>query len=351
MNIHTLQLGFFIALIAGALALNFFVFLPYISIIFLAGILAIIFDPIHRRILALFRGQETLTAFVSVVVVLVFILTPLTIFGILLFQESSDVYARVSSGDSDIVGMANRGLDATQEFIQKIVPQFTVDLRSYVNVEQYAGRTLSWLSGHLAVFFGSVVKGVIGFFLMILALFYFFRDGRRFLVSVTGFSPLFDIYDGKIIQKIKIAVNSVIRGQLMIAVLQGILTGVGFALFNVPNPMIWATVAAVASLVPTLGTGLVLVPALVFLFLTHNIPSLIGLLIWGIVAVGLVDNILGPILIKRGVHIHPFIILISVLGGIALFGPVGFVAGPVVLSLLFALLDLYPVIMRSSRDQ
>ena len=133
----------------------------------------------------------------------------------------------------------------------------------------------------------------------------------------------------------------------MIGLIQGMLTGVGFWMFGVSNPVIWGTVAAVASLVPALGTSLVNIPAIIFLFLSGNISQAIGLLIWVVLAVGLIDNILGPYFINRGVKIHPFLILISVLGGISFFGPVGFIAGPVVLGLLFALLELYPVIIKN----
>jgi len=346
MNHHILQLIFFLGLVVCTLVLNFFIFLPYVSIVFLAGIIAIIFEPMHTKILAFCIGKKSLAALFSVLVVLIFILTPLSIFGVILFQESTAVYSKLSSGESSILVLSNRAIEHTQVFLERVVPQFSFDIRSRLDLETYAGKIVGWLSNNLAGFFGGVLKGVIGFFLMILALFYFFRDGRRLLSSLVDLSPLFNSYDVKIITKLKTAINSVIRGQLMIAVIQGILTGIGFAIFGVPSPFMWAAVAAVASLVPTLGTSLVLIPAVVFLFFTGHIAAMIGLIIWGVAAVGLVDNLLGPILIERGLKIHPFIILLSVLGGIALFGPVGFIAGPVALSLLFALLDIYPIIIK-----
>lgn len=346
MNIHKIQLTFFITFIAGALALNFFIFLPYFSIIFLAGIFAIIFEPLHKSILKFFGGRITISALFSVFMVLIFIFTPLVIFGLLLFQESSDVYIKISSGNSSLIEIANRGIQTTDDFIHGFFPKLSFDLKDHFNLNQYAGKFLGWLSNHLAIFFSSVLRGLIGFFLMILALFYFFRDGKRFIASLVALSPLFDVYDGKIISKIKLAVNSVIRGQLAISIIQGILTGVGFYLFDVPNPIIWASFAAVSSLIPSIGTSLVFIPAIAFLFFKNDMFGVVGLLIWGVCAVGLIDNFLGPILIERGVKIHPFLILLSVLGGIALFGPVGFVAGPVALSLLFALLDIYPVIIK-----
>jgi predicted PurR-regulated permease PerM len=156
---------------------------------------------------------------------------------------------------------------------------------------------------------------------------------------------LFDTHDKLILSKISAAVVSVVRGQLMIGLIQGVLTGVGFWIFGVSHPVIWGAVAAVASLIPAIGTSFVNIPAIIFLLATGQLYQGLGLLVWAAVAVGFVDNLVGPYLINRGVKIHPFLVLISVLGGISFFGPIGFIAGPVVLSLLFALLELYPIIM------
>ena len=128
------------------------------------------------------------------------------------------------------------------------------------------------------------------------------------------------------------------------ALIQGILTAVGFALFGVPNPTLWGSVAAIAALVPSVGTALVLFPAILFLYWSGAALSALGLLLWGATAVGLIDNFLGPKLAGRGMRLHPFLILLSILGGIALFGPIGFLLGPLVLSMLFVLLEIYSVI-------
>jgi predicted PurR-regulated permease PerM len=137
-----------------------------------------------------------------------------------------------------------------------------------------------------------------------------------------------------------------VRGHLVIGILQGLVVGFGFFIFGVPSPVIWGVAAAVASLIPMIGTSLVIIPGILILLLAGSLVQAIGLLIWGIFAVGLIDDLLGPYLIERGIKIHPFLILLSALGGIALLGPVGFLAGPVILALLFALLDLYPTIVK-----
>ena len=125
------------------------------------------------------------------------------------------------------------------------------------------------------------------------------------------------------------------------ALIQGILTAVGFTFFGIPNATLWGSVAAITALIPGIGTALVLLPAILYLYFSGETLFAVGLLLWGMTAVGLVDNFLGPKLVERGMRLHPFLILLSVLGGVGFFGPLGFLLGPLVLSLLFALIEIY----------
>ena len=121
---------------------------------------------------------------------------------------------------------------------------------------------------------------------------------------------------------------------------------VGIWIFGIPNATLWGSIAAIAALIPSVGTSLVVLPGVLYLFLFGERFAALGLMIWGMTAVGLIDNILGPHLMKRGIAIHPFFILLSVLGGLGLFGPVGFLIGPLILALLFALLDIYAKVIK-----
>ncbi|MEK7557155.1 MAG: AI-2E family transporter, partial [Patescibacteria group bacterium] len=179
------------------------------------------------------------------------------------------------------------------------------------------------------------------------ALFYFFRDGEFIVTKLKVVSPLQDRYDASVITRLHDAINSVIRGALLIAVIQGILTGVGLTVFGVPNAVLWGSIAIIAALIPYVGTAAVLAPAIIYLFLIDRVGASVGLLAWGIVAVGLIDNFLGPRLVNRGIKLHPVVILLAVLGGLVFFGPLGYILGPLVISLLFALLDIYPLLLRS----
>lgn len=330
-------------LVLAGFYLVFQIFAPYLSAIFLAVVLAILFNPVYLWIKKRVR-VPSLSSFLTVLCVLVIILGPVSFFGFLLFQESTDLYTQIVTG-GQTAGVLETTTATISNFIEKQIPGSGQFIENYVNVRMYAGQALRWIASHSSDFLSSFARSLLAAFLLVLGLFYCLRDGERLAKQVVDLSPLKDTHDRIILSKIKLAVNSVIRGHLIIAVIQGLLTGLGFAIFGVPSPVIWGFVAAIASFIPSVGTGLVVAPAILFLFLTGNVFQAIGLLVWGIIVIGLVDNLLGPVLIERGIKIHPFLILISVLGGIELFGPVGFIAGPVVLALLVALLEIYPVMV------
>lgn len=349
MNSRTLQLGFFIVFLVGVSILFYLIAAPYVGAVFLALITAVLFKPLNERILRNTRGKRNLSALVTVLIILAIIFIPLTLVGNLLLQESAALYNEIQDRNSGTYSLGPVS-DTVENFVESRLPGTNFDFGRFLNIGPYAEKLVVWLSGNLSSFFSSALRLTLSAFLYVLCLFYLFRDGQSLTRNILAWSPLFDTHDKLILTKISTAVVSVLRGQLMIGLVQGLLTGIGFWIFGVPHPVIWGTVAAIASLVPAIGTSFVNGPAIIYLFLIGNTFSGFGLLIWAVVAVGLIDNLLGPYLINRGVQIHPFLVLISVLGGISFFGPIGFIAGPVVLSLLFALLELYPIII-GSREQ
>jgi predicted PurR-regulated permease PerM len=117
--------------------------------------------------------------------------------------------------------------------------------------------------------------------------------------------------------------------------------GIGFGLFGIPNATLWGFLSALLAMVPGLGTGLVTLPAVVYLFAVGKMGAAVGLAIWGFAVVGLVDNFLAPYFYSKGIEIHQVVILFAVLGGIALFGPLGFIYGPVAVALFIALVSVY----------
>lgn len=338
-----IEIGFFFILAAVMVLLTFLILKPYLSALFLAVVFTIAFRPLYNRLFRLTGDRASLSAILTVLALILIIVIPVFLFGFFIFKDAQDFYHDISNGGFD-KGIILAWSEYIQTFVQQFLPGFSLDLFGYL--QQGFGLFVQ----NLGSFFGKVFTALLQLFLMLLGVFYFLRDGKKFREHLIFLSPLSDTYDKTILTKFEVAVDSVVKGALSIALIQGVLSGIGFAIFGVPNPMLWGAAAAITALIPGIGTALIIAPAVLYLFYFGSAFSALGLLIWGVVAVGLIDNLLAPVLIERGLKIHPFLILLSVLGGLALFGPVGFLAGPVTLALLFALFDIYPLLLESNAE-
>jgi len=340
-----LQLIFFMILTAGVSVLAFFIFKPYIGPIFLAAIIAIASHPFYKKLLKIFGGKSSLVSFLAVLAIFAIVLVPAVFIGMALFKEATILYNNMTfwqTGGEDFLSVATSFIEGK---IKNFSPDFSVDLAGYLS------GLANWIVGHIDTFFSGFFKVLIGLLLMIISLFYFLKDGERIVKKLVAFSPLADSYDEQIIRRVGLAINSIVRGSLIIALAKGFLTALGFAIFGIPSPILWGVVAALASFIPVVGSSIVIIPAILYLFIASSYAGAIGFAVWGIALIGLSDNLLSPILMKKGMHIHPFIILLSIFGGLGFFGPIGFIAGPVVLSLLFALFDIYPLITKKIIDE
>ena len=340
-----MQLIFFMILTAGVSVLAFFIFKPYIGPIFLAAIIAIASHPFYKKLLRIFGGKSSLVSFLAVLAIFVIVLVPAVFIGMALFKEATILYNNMTfwqTGGEDFLSVATSFIEGK---IKNFSPDFSVDLAGYLS------GLANWIVGHIDTFFSGFFKVLIGLLLMIISLFYFLKDGERIVKKLVAFSPLADSYDEQIIRRVGLAINSIVRGSLIIALAKGFLTALGFAIFGIPSPILWGVVAALASFIPVVGSSIVIIPAILYLFIASSYAGAIGFAVWGVALIGLSDNLLSPILMKKGMHIHPFIILLSILGGLGFFGPIGFIAGPVVLSLLFALFDIYPLITKKIIDE
>lgn len=341
MEAYKLQRNFFAALLVIVTVIAYFIFRPYLGAVVLGATFTVIFYPIYRRILASVGGRQGIAAALTTIIVLMVVFIPLTFFGFQIFREAQSVYVYAINPERNISSELS---SLVQERGQFFLAQFSFDINSYTQ------QISQWLLQHVGQLFSSLARVMLNLFLSLLTLYYLFRDGHKLLEWLISVSPLKDVHDKRIVDRLKHAVNSVIRGSLVIALMQGILTGLGFWLFGVPNAALWGSVTVLAALVPTLGTSLVLAPGILYLFLIDHIAAGFGLFIWGAIAVGLLDNLLGPKLISRTIRLHPLIILLSVIGGLNFFGPIGYIVGPLVTSLLFTLLDIYPLLIHSNPE-
>lgn len=258
-----IQVMFYYLLLLGAIVLTYFIFKPYLVVIALAGILSIVFYPMYKKIIGLFRSPS-LSSFVSVVLILLVILVPLTLIGFAMFSELKDLYVRVTLENSMVNYIDGILVNVTAQ-LDRFLPANAIPTINPAEIERYVDTGFAWIASNFQNIFSGFFSVAINVFILILAMYFFLRDGMNIKKVIMDLSPLTDTDDAAILRKVEVAVNSVIKGSIMIAVLQGILVTVGFVLFHIPSAILWGAVAIFAALVPSLGTSLVVAPAVVYL--------------------------------------------------------------------------------------
>src|SRR3989344_4947527 len=340
MNERRLEFGFFICLLAIVIFLSFLVLRPYLDVIVLAVALTLIFEPLYRLVFLKIFRYPTLAALGVTITITIIVFIPLGFFAIWVFGEVSTLYASLAS---------NGGFDfgpAINHFVQSNfsglpLPTITINFNDFIS------EGLTWFLQNLGSLFSSVAQAFFVAFLSLLGLFFFLKDGAQWKEQVLKLLPLEPKYAREIINELESVVSSVIKGTLVVAVIQGLVAGTGFFLFNIPNPAFWGSLVMISSLIPIVGTWLVVAPAVAYLFFTGQTILAVSLLVWSVILVNFIYNVLSPQLMHRGNHIHPFAILLSVLGGISIFGPIGFILGPFVIALLISLSHIYPKLIKS----
>lgn len=345
MKERKLEVYLYFILLGIAIYLVYRIFEPYLFAIVIAAIFAVVFDPLHKKVRRSIPKHESLAALATLLIVSTIVLVPLILYGIQLSDEVKNFYGMAfgqMQGDGILVKLteAVNNLISTLSPIGVHWPVFNV-----AETQVYMFQFLAWIRDHFGDIFSGLTKFFFNAMIFLFSLYYFLRDGEMIRRRIVEISPFPRNQDEEIFAKLRQAIVSVVKGSMLVALIQGILTGLGFFIFGIPSALLWGGVAVIAALVPTVGTSLVIIPAVLYLFFIGSTSNAVWLLLWGVVCVGLVDNVLGPKLVERGINIHPLLILLSALGGLAYFGAVGFLLGPIVLSFLFALFDIYQSII------
>lgn len=341
MNAKLLQPYFLITCIAIATGVAALIFRPFLVDLLLAGVFAVVLDPLYRSVLRRVPKLPSLAALVTISITVIGILVPLAFVTLEITGGAQQLYTSLSDGSTKthFDTLFQYATNTINQYAPGLVPP-GVHLSS--SADQYVKTALAWLVQNLGGAFGSVMQLLFDLFIFSFALYYLLRDGAKLVRCIVEFSPLTDFDDKVIFSRLAQAINAVIRGSLAIALIQGILTAVGFTLFGVPNGVLWGVVAAFAALIPGIGNALILFPGVLYLFVIGATVPGIGLLIWSSIAVGVIANVVGPRLVGKGMQLHPLVVLLSVFGGLTSFGPAGIFLGPLATSLLFALLSIYP---------
>lgn len=328
-----------------ALAAVSFAFLlvlkPFLAAIFWAGLMAILFYPVYRRLVFWLQRRRNTAAILTLLLSVLIVIVPLTLIGAGMAKEGRQLYARIQAGELD----PQATLTWVQErapIVQSTLKQLDIDP---AEIKQRLSRAALGASEFLATKAFSIGQNTFQFLLslvlMLYLLFFFLRDGKRLLIWLMRALPLGDDRERMLFAKFAEVARATIKGNLVIAIIQGLLGGILFALVGIQGALLWGVVMAVLSLLPAVGSALIWLPVGIYLLAVGQWIQ--GLVVLGVGAgvISVVDNILRPILVGRDTKLPDYLILLSTLGGIALMGMTGFLLGPVVAALFLAFWDIF----------
>jgi len=318
---------------------------PFFPALTWAAILATVFYPVYQRVAVTLRRRE-LASVLCCALLTVAIILPMVTLVFMMAGESVKAYRTLENTIASGVPAKIEALRTSAAY-QALSERLGGMGIQAPDIGAAVIRAVRAGSRFLVEHSASVVSGFMYFimqlFVMLLGLYYLFLHGPNILHEMRALIPLQPQYEEQIIQKFTGVVHATFTGSLAVAFIQGALGGLGFLVFGISSPLLWGAAMALVSLVPVVGTALVWGPVVIFYLLTGSVvKGLLMLLVFGLV-VGSVDNILKPILIKRGMEIHTLWVFVSIIGGLSVFGFLGVVLGPFLFTILVVLLEIYKV--------
>jgi predicted PurR-regulated permease PerM len=325
MNARQVSQITFLAIVVLFIILSFLVIRPFAAYIIFALVLAYVFYPVHLWLKRITKN-ETLSASILVAALLILLIIPTLVIITKLAPQASAALTELSHAD----------------FIEAIERPFSRMLGYEVSLEgpitDATTRTKEYVLKNLGGFITSASDVIIGLFVMFFTLFYALKKGPEVVDKITNLIPLKKRHRETVIQEIKRVTHAVLKGQVAIALIQGILGGIGFWAIGIPSPVFWGFVMTILSLLPVIGPPIVWLPAGIILISEGSTVRGILILVYGFFIISGIDNILKPRIVATEGKIHPVLALIGVLGGLKVFGFLGLILGPLVLAVTIALL-------------
>jgi predicted PurR-regulated permease PerM len=330
--------GFLFLLVLVTIAFGFLVS-SFVTPIFWAAVLAIVFRPVERRLLAYFGGKRpNSSAALTLILVIVVVFVPLGFVAVAVSREAVGLYQRLTVGELAVSDAMDRWVPALVRFGAQIgITPATV--RS--NVADAAAAVGTFVATGALAFGQNAVKAFGQFGLTVYVLFFFLRDGDQLLRSIARALPLGDARERALFERFTAVTRATLKGTLVVGLVQGTLGGVFFALLGLDAPAFWGVMMVACSLIPVIGPTAIWLPASIILLATGSVGKGITLLLLGTFGIALVDNFLRPILVGRETRIPDFVVLLSTLGGLGLFGLSGFVAGPAIAGLFITAWEMF----------
>jgi predicted PurR-regulated permease PerM len=324
----------------------FRVFAPFIAPLLVAAMLALAAFP-FRQLVAGWTGSPNLAALLVTLSLMITVVVPLVWLTWVLSQEMSAAIPVVSAwlrgqqaGESSVIGAhLPPSLVGFWESISGFLEVFEFDFKAIaLEAVQKIGSNATLIGTRMVrEFFVLLFQLVV----LLFALFLFLRDGPRIIARVVDFVPMDDDSKAVVLERLGRTLAAMLRGSIITAALQGALTGVGLAVFSVPYPVALGFAAAFLAVVPFIGAAIVWIPASIYLFLTDHSGAAIGLAVWGLVVVSLVDDILRPVLVGGHARLPATLIFLAVFGGFQVYGLVGGLIGPLLVACVFAFIRIY----------
>jgi predicted PurR-regulated permease PerM len=333
---NNVQRTFLFALLLVVTAAFLWLIRGFIQPIFWAVALGIVVYPVHVWILRQLRGRETLAAVTSVLLVVIVVILPLLGVAAAVAREASALYERLATGSVGLEGIILQ----TQERMPAVIAlleRIGVDPERLQAQLSEAAVAASRFVASSAVSLGQgTLRATVFFFLMLYLLFFFLRDGERLLEGLVRALPLGDARERLLMRRFAQVSRATIKGTLVVGIVQGAIGGIAFAFLGVGAPVLWGALMALLSLLPAVGAALVWLPAAIVLIVSDRIVAGIALILVGVLVIGLVDNLLRPILVGRDTRMPDYLILLSTLGGLAGFGFAGIIIGPIIAAFFLA---------------
>ena len=343
MNQYTLEQKFFLFLLAVVTLAFGWILLPYSGAVFWGIVLAILFSGLYRRLLRATKGKPTLAALITLASIVVMVILPLSLVAVSLVNQASTVYAMISSGNIDFGMYFQRLMLALPQWVITLLERFGLaDLASLQGKLQEGAAQVSQTVARQALHVGGMTFDfLIGLTVMLYLLFFLLRDGQSLSNRIKEAFPLSPHYKRRLFTNLTTVIRATVKGNVLVAIAQGALGGLIFWFLDIQAPLLWAVVMAFLSLLPAVGAAIVWAPVAMYLLATGAIWQGVVLIAFGVLVIGLVDNILRPLLVGKDTKMPDYLVLLSTIGGLALFGLNGFVIGPLIAALFIASWDLF----------
>ena len=331
-------------LVVASVAL-IWILLPFYGPIMWGIVIALLFAPVFRRLVQRLGQRRTAAAVLTLLIVLIIVILPLALLTAALAREAAALVQRLQSGEINPVLYLHRAFDALPLWIGTVLDRiglgdFAVLQRRIMAALGQGGKVVA---AH-ALGIGQVtLEFIVGLFITLYLAFFLIRDGEGIARDVRRAIPMAPEHQEELVAKFTAVIRATVKGTLLVAAIQGTLGGLAFWALGVGGALLWAALMACASLIPAVGAALVWLPAALYLLGTGATWQGIALIAWGALVIGLVDNLLRPVLVGRDTRMPDYVVMIATIGGLAAFGVNGFVLGPVIAAMFLTAWHIYSV--------